>query len=72
MWITKVSINNPYFATVIMLALLLLGIVASNRISVEEFPDIKFPVVVITTNYAGAAPDVIETDISRPIEEALN
>ncbi len=72
MWLTRVSIKNPYFATVLMLALLIVGLITANRISVEEFPDIKFPYVVITTTYSGASPEVIETDISRPIEEALN
>lgn len=72
MWLTRISLQNPYFATVIMLALMLLGLVSAGRISVEEFPDVKFPVVVVTTNYKGASPEVIETDISRPIEETLN
>ncbi|MCC2624842.1 MAG: cobalt-zinc-cadmium resistance protein CzcA [Burkholderiales bacterium] len=72
MWLTKISLKNPYFATVIMLALLLLGLISIKNISVEEFPDVKFPVVVVTTNYKGASPEVIETDISRPIEETLN
>lgn len=72
MWLTRISIKNPYFATVIMLALLLLGLVSVFNIGVEEFPDVKFPVVVVTTNYKGASPEVIETDISKPIEEALN
>lgn len=72
MWLTRISLKNPYFATVIMLALLLLGLISIHNISVEEFPDIKFPVVVVTTNYKGASPEVIETDISRPIEETLN
>lgn len=72
MWLTRISLKNPYFATVIMLALLLLGLVSLKSISVEEFPDVKFPVVVVTTNYKGASPEVIETDISKPIEEALN
>lgn len=72
MWLTKVSIKNPYLATVIMLALVILGLVALKQISVEEFPDIKFPYVVVTTNYKGASPEVIEADISRPMEEALN
>lgn len=72
MWLTRISLKNPYFATVIMLALLLLGLISIRNISVEEFPDIKFPVVVVTTNYKGASPEVIETDISRPIEETLN
>jgi HAE1 family hydrophobic/amphiphilic exporter-1 len=72
MWLTRISIRNPYFATVIMLALVLLGLVAIKDISVEEFPDVKFPVAVVTTNYKGASPEIIETDISKPIEEALN
>ncbi len=72
MWLTRVSIKNPYFATVIMIALVLLGLVALKGISIEEFPDIKFPVAVVTTNYKSASPEVIETDISKPIEEALN
>ena len=72
MWLTRVSIKNPYFATVLMLTLVLLGIVAFKGISVEEFPDIKFPVAVVTTTYKGASPEVIETDISKPLEEALN
>lgn len=72
MWLTRISIKNPYLATVIMIALVMLGLVAIKGISVEEFPDIKFPVVVVTTNYNGASPEVIETDLSKPMEEALN
>ena len=72
MWLTRLSIKNPYLATVIMIALVLLGLVAIKGISIEEFPDVKFPVAVVTTNYKGASPEVIETDISKPIEEALN
>lgn len=72
MWLTRISLKNPYLATVIMIALVLLGLVALKGISVEEFPAVKFPVVVVTTNYKGASPEVIETDLSRPMEEALN
>lgn len=72
MWLTRVSIKNPYLATVIMIALVLLGLVALRGISIEEFPDVKFPVVVVTTNYKGASPEVIEADIAKPMEEALN
>jgi HAE1 family hydrophobic/amphiphilic exporter-1 len=72
MWLTRVSIKNPYFATVLMLALVLLGLVAYKQIPVEEFPDVKFPVVVVTTNYKGASPDVVEADVTKPLEEAIN
>ncbi|MDD3267330.1 MAG: efflux RND transporter permease subunit, partial [Burkholderiales bacterium] len=72
MWLTRISIKNPYLATVLMMALVILGLVAIKGLSVEEFPDVKFPVVVITTNYKGASPEVVEADIAKPMEEALN
>jgi hydrophobic/amphiphilic exporter-1 (mainly G- bacteria), HAE1 family len=71
-WLTRVSIKNPYFAIVMMLALLLVGLVAIRQISVEQFPNVKFPVVVINTNYRGASPEVVETDVSKPLEEAVH
>jgi HAE1 family hydrophobic/amphiphilic exporter-1 len=71
MWFTKVSIKNPYFATVIMLAILFMGIVSIKSISVEEFPDVKFPVVVVSASYKGASPEVVEVDVSKPLEEGL-
>ncbi len=71
MWLTRVSIKNPYFATVMMLAILLLGIISLGKISVEEFPNVKFPVVVVNTAYKGASPEVVETEVSKPIEEAV-
>lgn len=72
MWLTRVSIKNPYLAAVLMIALVLLGAVAIKGIAIEEFPDVKFPVVVVSTNYKGASPEVIENDIAKPMEEALN
>lgn len=72
MWLTRVSIKNPYFATVIMLALLLMGIVSLNKISVEQFPSVKYPFVVVNTTYPGASPEVVETDVSKPLEEAVH
>jgi len=72
MWFTRVSIKNPYFATVVMLALMVLGLVGLKGIPVEEFPDVKFPIVVVSTTYTGASPEVVEADISKPVEEALN
>lgn len=72
MWFTKVSINNPVFATMMMAALLVLGLFSYQRLSVDQFPDINFPVVVVSTNYPGASPETVESDISRPVEEAIN
>ena len=72
MWLTRVSIRNPYFATVLMLALLVLGLFAAWRLPVEELPDIRFPVAVVSTTYRGASPEVVESEVSRPLEEAIN
>ncbi len=72
MWFTRVSIANPVFATMMMAALLVLGLFSAQRLSVEQFPDVAFPVVVIQTDYPGAAPENVEEEVTRPIEEAVN
>lgn len=72
MWLTRVSIRNPYLAAMVMLAITVLGLFAYNRLSVEEFPDIRFPIAVISTVYTGASPTVVESEVTRPIEEVVN
>lgn len=72
MWLTRVSINNPVFATMIMLAFMVVGLLATQRMQVEEFPDIDFPFVVVNTVYTGASPEVVESDISKKIEDQVN
>ena len=72
MWLTRISINNPVFATMMMMALMVFGLFAYRDIGVEEFPDIGFPFVVITTGYPGASPEVVESDITRKVEDSIN
>lgn len=72
MWLTRLSINNPYFAAVLVLATVVLGFFAVFKLPVEAFPDVRFPVAMVATTYEGASPDVVESDVSKPIEEALN
>ncbi|GHA79026.1 nodulation protein NolG [Formosimonas limnophila] len=72
MWFTKVSIRNPVFAVMMMLALVVLGVIGYQKMAVDEFPEVTLPVIVVQTTYAGAAPTSVENDVSRPIEEALN
>jgi multidrug efflux pump subunit AcrB len=72
MWITKVSIQNPVFATMVMVALLVLGIFSYNRLGVEQMPDISFPGAFIDVAYPGASPEASEREISKIIEESLN
>ena len=54
MWLTRLSIQNPVLATMMMLALMVLGIFSWRELSVEEFPDIEYPYVMITTDYPAA------------------
>jgi len=72
MWFTRVSIANPVFATMMMAALLVLGLFSYSRLPVEQFPDVSFPVVVVDTEYPGAAPESVEEEVTRRIEEAVN
>ena len=72
MWFTRISIDNPVFATMMMAALLVLGLFSYSRLPVEQFPDVTFPVVVISTDYPGASPENVEEEVSRKIEEAVN
>ena len=72
MWFTRVSITHPVFATMMMLALVVLGLFSVQRLSGEDLPDVKFPFVVVETTYPGAAPEIVETDVSRKVEEAIS
>ena len=72
MWFTRVSLQNPVFATMVMLALVVLGIFSYQRLKVDQFPNIDFPVVVITTEYPGASPEIVESEVSKKIEEGVN
>ncbi len=72
MWFTRISINNPVLATMMMAALLVLGLFSYQRLRVDQFPEVTFPIVVVQTEYPGASPETIESDISRKIEETVN
>jgi multidrug efflux pump subunit AcrB len=72
MWMTRVAINNPVFATMVMVALCVLGLFSYQRLNVEQMPDITIPVVFVSVAYPGASPGAVETEITRPLEDALN
>ncbi|MEP7280667.1 MAG: efflux RND transporter permease subunit, partial [Rubrivivax sp.] len=72
MWMTRVSIRNPVFATMVMVALCVLGLFSYSKLGVEQMPDITFPGVWMEVQYPGAAPEAVEREVARPIEEALN
>ena len=72
MWITRTSIANPVFATMVMIGITVLGLFSYARLRVEQLPDVSLPFVMIMTTYPGAAPEAVEADVTRPIEEAVN
>ena len=72
MWFTRVSLQNPVFATMVMLALVVMGLFSYQKLKVDQFPNIDFPVVVVSTEYPGASPEIVESEVSKKIEEGVN
>ncbi|MBV8634597.1 MAG: efflux RND transporter permease subunit [Burkholderiaceae bacterium] len=72
MWITKVSINNPVFATMVMVGVLVLGLFSYRELGLEQMPDVQYPGVFIQVLYPGASPDAVENDLAKPIENVVN
>ncbi|CAN5214716.1 efflux RND transporter permease subunit [soil metagenome] len=70
--LTRVAIDNPVFTTMMMVALLVMGLFSYRQLGIDQFPNVDFPVVVVTTNYPGASPETVESEISRKIEESVN
>ncbi len=71
MVISEICIKRPVFATVLSLIVLLIGAVSYTRLSVREYPRIDTPVVTVTTTYAGASAEVIETQVTKPLEDSI-
>ncbi|MFO0445192.1 MAG: efflux RND transporter permease subunit, partial [Betaproteobacteria bacterium] len=72
MWITRVSISNPVFAAMVMVALCVMGIFSYSRLGVEQMPDISLPGIWAATEYPGATPEAMEREVLKPLEEAIN
>ena len=72
MWFTRVSIKYPVFTIMMMLSFLVLGLASWQRMNVEEFPDVDFPFIVVHTSYSGASPEVVESEITKKLEEQIN
>lgn len=72
MWFTRVSIANPVMAVMVMLAFVVLGGFALQKLKVDQFPNIDFPTVVVSVAYPGASAEVVENEITIKVEEAVN
>lgn len=70
--ISELAIKRPVSTIMMIMTLIVLGVISYSRLSVELFPNVSFPVVVITTNYPGASSKEVETLISKPIEDAIS
>jgi HAE1 family hydrophobic/amphiphilic exporter-1 len=71
-WLAAISVKRPVFASVLILALTVIGAFSFSRLGLDRFPKVDFPTVVVTTRLPGAAPEEVETEISDKIEEAVN
>jgi HAE1 family hydrophobic/amphiphilic exporter-1 len=70
--LAELCIRRPVFATVLVLALVVVGFFAYSQLGVDRFPKVDFPFVVVTTTLPGAAPEEMETEVTDKIEEAVN
>lgn len=71
-WLAEICVRRPVFATVIVLALVVIGFFGYTKLGVDLFPKVDFPNVTITLQEDGASPEEIETDVVDKVEEAVN
>ncbi|HET9450736.1 MAG TPA: efflux RND transporter permease subunit, partial [Aggregicoccus sp.] len=71
MLLSDISIKRPVFTAMVSLLLIVLGVMGFNRLGTDLYPDVSFPVVLVNTVYRGAGPGEIETQVVKPIEDAV-
>jgi multidrug efflux pump len=71
MRISELCIQRPVFATVMSLTVMLLGLVSYSRLTVREYPKIDEPVVTVEVKYLGASADIIESQVTKPLEDSI-
>ncbi|WP_378956173.1 efflux RND transporter permease subunit [Pelosinus sp. sgz500959] len=72
MILTEISLKRPVFATVTILALVVLGLFSYVSLNVDEYPNVEIPVVAVTVNYPGASPEQVESKITQKVEETVS
>jgi hydrophobe/amphiphile efflux-1 (HAE1) family protein len=70
--LSSISIQRPVLASVFAIVIVLFGIIGFAYLGVREFPSVDPPIVTVTTNYPGANADIIESQITEPLEESIN
>lgn len=72
MKLADTSIERPVFATMMILTLIVLGLFSFIKLNIDQFPDVDFPYVTVTSVLPGAGPEQMETDVTKKIEDAVN
>src|SRR4051794_33235526 len=72
MFLSNLSIKQPVLATMMMVALAVLGLTSYRQLKVDLFPNVEFPVVTVSTVYPGASPETVEREVTKKVEEAIN
>jgi multidrug efflux pump len=72
MQLPELCIKRPVFATVLSLMIVLIGVISFQRLTVREYPKIDTPVVSVRTVYKGASPQVMESQITQPLEDSIS
>lgn len=72
MSLSSISVQRPVLATVMSIIIVLFGGIGYRFLGVREYPSIDPPVITVRTNYTGANPDIIESQITEPLEKAIN
>jgi len=71
MQLPEISVRRPVFATVLSLIIVLVGWVSFGQLTVREYPKIDEPTVTVTTRFAGASSEVVESQVTKPLEDTL-
>jgi HAE1 family hydrophobic/amphiphilic exporter-1 len=72
MVLSDLSIKRPVFAAVMMLALVVLGLFSFRQLAIDQYPNVDIPVVTVVTKFPGAAPESVEREVTKRIEDAVN
>ena len=71
-WLAALCVRRPVFASVLILALTVIGAFGFTQLGIDQFPNVDFPTILVTTRLPGAAPEQVESEVTDQIEEAVN
>ncbi|HMS45241.1 MAG TPA: efflux RND transporter permease subunit, partial [Alphaproteobacteria bacterium] len=72
MSLSDVFIRRPVFTTVLSILVILIGVISYDRLVIREYPNIDQPVVTVSTSYSGANAEIMESQVTKPLEDALS